>query len=133
MRSNASAQATERDACRFAESIPVEVAMIERLGVDNASPAELAPSSQPNRAKYGHPSGSRCTRPSLFSIASVCKSQAPAGEYDRIDAPYLIEIACNRLDWPGTKGCNGLWILAGYDGQLLAGSGRFQTSVYGRK
>lgn len=52
MRSNASAQATERDACRFAANTPVEAKMIERLGLDNASPAELALSSQPTRAKY---------------------------------------------------------------------------------
>lgn len=42
MRSNASAQATERDACRFAASTPVEAETSERLGLDNASPAELA-------------------------------------------------------------------------------------------
>lgn len=52
MRSNASAHATERDACRFAASTPVEAEMIERLGLDNASPAELALSSQPTRANY---------------------------------------------------------------------------------
>lgn len=33
-------------------STPVEAAIIERLGLGNASPAELALSSQPNRAKY---------------------------------------------------------------------------------
>lgn len=42
----------ECDACKFAARTPVEAEMIERLGLDNASPAELPFSSQPTRAKY---------------------------------------------------------------------------------